>query len=42
MAYNKALNAERVKKYRDVNKNTEEYKEYNKNYTNKYITEHKE
>ena len=42
IAYNKALNAERVKRYREANKDNKEYIKYTREYTNKYKAEHKE
>ena len=36
------MNAERIRLYREANKDKQEYKDYNKNYTKKYRAEHKE
>ena len=42
IAYNKALNAERVKRFRDSKQEREEYKGHNRNHTHKYRAERKE
>ena len=38
--YDKKMNAERIRRYREANKDKQEYKDYNKNYTKKYRAEH--
>ena len=40
--YDKKMNAERIRRYREANKDKQEYKDYNKNYTKTYRAEHKE